>query len=150
MVDIQSENDRDARRRILESMLAFDEARATPEPTRWLKQMRSEDERRREELFAARDGLGDVHLPKAMLDRCADLGARLSLAGHRGEHVMALAARAAASIEGAKAVRVKHLRAVAEMSLRHRTGAARDGESPGWNTEQAAVVERVLGAAHAG
>lgn len=145
MVQVQPANDRRSRRRILDAVLAFDEARNAPRVTRWLRNAQTADRRHSERLHAARDAFGNVEIPKRMRQGCAQLGEALELAGHRGEYVTALAARGLAAIEGVREVTRQQIVAVAPMALAHRTLAATEGGQAGWTPEQQQKLESVFG-----
>jgi magnesium chelatase subunit I len=61
-----------------------------------------------------------VTVADAMLERGAQLCARLGTDGIRGELTLLRAARAAAALDGDAVVTDAHLRRVAPMALRHR------------------------------
>ncbi|MEN3281416.1 MAG: magnesium chelatase subunit [Solirubrobacteraceae bacterium] len=144
MVDVQPVNKRDERQKILEAVLAFDAARSATRPTTWLRRARVADAKRRRELRAARKRFGGVVVRKPIRERCARLGEALELAGHRGEYVTALGARALAAIEGTGAVDREHLAKVAPMALAHRTQSAVQGGHAQWTTDHQAALEGAL------
>jgi magnesium chelatase subunit I len=80
---------------------------------------RQEGEVRRQ-IGAARERLGAVAVPEAVLERAARLCTALGTDGLRGEITLTRAARALASLEGDRAVGDAHLRRVAPAALRHR------------------------------
>jgi magnesium chelatase subunit I len=74
----------------------------------------------RKKIAAARERLSSVVVPDGALERAAKLCLALGTDGLRGELTLMRAARALASLEGAKSVSDDHLRRVAPPALRHR------------------------------
>lgn len=74
----------------------------------------------RARIVAARDRLGKVEAPDAVLEDCAALCIALGSDGVRGELTLLRTARALAAFEGAEVAGRDHIRRVAPMSLRHR------------------------------
>ena len=143
MVAVHPENDRRLRRKILDAVLSFDQARAAARPTAWLRRALEADRVRGDELRDARKRLPKVRVPPAIKEDCAKLAEALQLAGHRGEYVTALAARALASLEGERAVRREHVMAVAPMALTHRTPVAVGGHAE-WSADHEAALRSVM------
>ncbi|HYR11271.1 MAG TPA: AAA family ATPase, partial [Longimicrobium sp.] len=128
MVDVAGEREPDVRIRILEAVLDYDAARAlepggargedpdkggepAPEhpdqaaadagggdPLERLKRAREEDERCARKLKEARARLRDVRNPPGFTELCVKVGNAFQTEGHRGDYVMALAARANAAL----------------------------------------------------
>ena len=74
----------------------------------------------RESLLKARKRLDKLEVPDEVLEAAAALCSRLGTDGLRGELTLMRAARARAALDGARAVRLAHLLAIAPMVLRHR------------------------------
>ncbi len=74
----------------------------------------------RRRVTNARERIGTVAVPHAVLRRGAELCARLGTDGVRGELTLLRAARATAAYDAASVVDESHLRRVAPMALRHR------------------------------
>jgi magnesium chelatase subunit I len=72
------------------------------------------------QIAAARKRLDGVKIADAMLELMSRLCMTLGADGLRGELTLMRAARAAAALDGAKAVAPDHIRQVAPMVLRHR------------------------------
>ncbi len=72
------------------------------------------------QLRDARQRLPTVEVPDAAVEQAAVLCQALGTDGLRGELTLIRAARAAASLDGALAVGVEHLKQVATLALRHR------------------------------
>jgi magnesium chelatase subunit I len=103
----------------------------------------------RRRVAAARDALGAVRVPHAVLRRGAELCARLGTDGVRGELTLLRAARAAAALAGTAEVTDAELRRVAPMALRHRLRRDPLDEAGSTARVERAVAE-LLGAAPAG
>jgi magnesium chelatase subunit I len=106
---------------------------------------RAADQEHARALDEARARLYDVKLDDAILGLCADLAGRFSAAGHRGDYVMALAARAAAARAGAQAVTPSHVVEVARMALQHRRMATVEGGQLDWAPADDELVAEVIG-----
>ena len=65
--------------------------------------------------------------------------------GNRGDYVMALAARAYATLHGEKQVTHDHVRSVAEIALQHRRPEASQGNEVTWTSADSEQVASVLG-----
>jgi magnesium chelatase subunit I len=74
----------------------------------------------RRKVQRARDAVGAVTVPDAVLEQAARLCMALGTDGLRGELTLMRAARALASLDGVAEVTDEHLRAVAPAALRHR------------------------------
>ena len=81
---------------------------------------KSADERQRKKIGAAREHIGDVQVPDAIIEHAAMLCQQLGTDGLRGELTLVRAARALASYENQSIVQSDHLRRVAPSALRHR------------------------------
>ncbi|QMW21670.1 magnesium chelatase ATPase subunit I [Sandaracinobacteroides saxicola] len=92
-------------------------------------------------LAKAKKALGKVVVPDAMLERATRLCMAVGADGLRGELTLMRAARAAAALEGKKAVGPAHLAAVAPSALRHRLR-----KNPLDDSGSTARIERALAA----
>jgi magnesium chelatase subunit I len=90
------------------------------DPQAYVAKWKRDEERLRKLIVSARARVEDVAVPDALLENAARLCMALGTDGLRGELTLMRAARAAASIEGAKTVGDEHLRRVAAPALRHR------------------------------
>ena len=71
-------------------------------------------------IAKAKKALPKVETPEAILSDMANLCKTVGADGLRGELTLMRASRAAAALDGAKAVKRTHLRAIAPLALRHR------------------------------
>jgi magnesium chelatase subunit I len=143
MVNVKAENDIDRRRKILEAVLNLDRARATGDYT-WILSAQTEDEQRRQQLADAQERLYDVQIPLAIANQCVALCVAFDATGHRGDYVMALAARALAALEGATAVTSDHVARVVRLALQHRRPSGTRGGQGDWTPEDDAKLRHVL------
>ena len=112
---IETEHDILQRVEIIRRRMAFDD-----NPIGFVREWEPETIALRERIAAARVALGHVALPDELLETIAAVSAELGIDGHRGELVMARAARAHAALEGRRVVETADLRVVAPLALRHR------------------------------
>ena len=90
------------------------------DPAAYVERWQREDNKIRKRIVKAREGLENVDVPDATLERAAQLCMALGTAGLRGELTLMRAARALASLEGADSVDDSYLRRIAPSALRHR------------------------------
>lgn len=83
-------------------------------------QWHDEDSAVARRIAAARDAIRRIETPDAAVEAAARVCLALGTDGLRGELVIVRAARALAALEGATAVELAHVRAVAPMALAHR------------------------------
>jgi magnesium chelatase subunit I len=134
MVQVTGVSDPERRQEILLTVLKMDEARFSAESP-FLSQGRLADAEHRRGLEAARRRLYDVAVNPAVAQLCAEAAVEFQAAGHRGDVVVALAARALAALEGAAGVAPSHVTAVAPMALRHRRVDSAQGGRNDWTAE---------------
>jgi magnesium chelatase subunit I len=147
MVNVTVETDQARRAQILQTVLRFDEATTHPNHEAagaFVAKGIEEDKGRRKRIEHARHRLYDVVLPPGIAQCCAELGREFQAAGHRGDYVMALAARALAALEGAKEVTSTHVQTVAPLALQHRRPELGQGSWALWTAEDEAKVASVL------
>jgi magnesium chelatase subunit I len=114
-VDVMTPTDIATRVEVVKRRDAFDR-----DPEAVSELWRSEDEKLRRKLVAAKKRLADVVTPDAALNRAAELCLHLGTDGLRGELTLIRTARALCALEGAKQITDAHIRSVAPMALRHR------------------------------
>jgi magnesium chelatase subunit I len=86
----------------------------------FIEAWKKEDNKIRRKIVAGREKLNQVLMPDTILEKAASLCMKLGTDGLRGELTLMRAARALAALEGAKAVKLDHLKRIAPMALRHR------------------------------
>jgi magnesium chelatase subunit I len=108
---------------MLKTVLDFDTALAQhseEKPHEFIANGRSADAKLKTKLEAAKAKLYGVVVPDEVTQQCIRLAEAFEAVGHRGDYVMALAARALAACSGAKKVTLDHVRQVAPLALAHR------------------------------
>jgi magnesium chelatase subunit I len=114
-VEVRTPEDLPARIEVVKRRDAFER-----DPVAFTAHWKAKDAQVRRKLVAARERCADVQVPDAVLERAAQLCMKLGTDGLRGELTLVRAARALASLDGAKEVRDEHLKRVAPAALRHR------------------------------
>jgi magnesium chelatase subunit I len=145
MVDVGVETDVTARAEILRTVLMLDEAVAHP-TSEFLQRGRKEDQVLKRRLDAARDRLYDVKVEDDVASLCAAIAARFQSAGHRGDIVMALAARALAAHEQAEQVAPAHVARVAQLALQHRRRETNQRGPGYWTGEDDNTLQELVAA----
>ena len=90
------------------------------DPAAFVAHWEKEEANQRKRILAAREHIASVKVADRELENAARLCMALGTDGLRGELTLMRAARAAAALDGAKAVDDGHLKTVAPMALRHR------------------------------
>ncbi len=143
LVPIGAETSVARRKEILLTVLRFDEESSVPDSP-WLREGAARDAAHRERLERARDHLHEVELPEDVAELCARVAAGFSVAGHRGEIVMALAARAGAALDGRPAAEARDVRDVAPLAIVHRRPEAAYGEGIQWTPKDGERLDQIL------
>ena len=102
------------------------------------------DQATRKRLEKARAAAGKLVFSASLLQRCARLAQVFEADGHRGDYVLALAARAYAAVKGEPRVTRDHVAYVAPLALQHRRKGAGQRELAPWNEAAVAKVAEVL------
>jgi magnesium chelatase subunit I len=147
MVGVETEEDPQARRAILETVFNFDRAlqqERQGQASAFLEQARAQTARYREQLERARDLLPNVELSAQVAEKCIALADGFKVEGHRSDYLLALAACARAARDGSQVTTLSHLRTVAELVLRHRQPNADQFNYAPWGHEQEQLVTKLL------
>ena len=137
MVDVRGLTDSKSRREVLSTVLnAHDPAFAAAAA--------KDDRKIREALNKAKAAVGKVEVTEVTLEKCVALAARFGADGHRGDYLLALAARALAARRGEGAVTNEHLKDVAPLVLQHRRKVAGQREFVPWSPQEDDWVKQVL------
>lgn len=142
MVDVTTNTEK--RAEILQTMLAFDDALYENGDQTILEEGKAENKNKQEALQMAQKRLPQVQIDKPMINLCVQLSAEIDTVGHRGAHVLALAAKALAARDGELAVTTDHIHRLAPMALAHRRAG-----SPHWTDKDDETVVRVIDLTHA-
>jgi magnesium chelatase subunit I len=157
MVDVPSEKDEERRIEILETLLRFDRgAYAQVPPTDADPEARKADGLRKRILLKAQTLVRQerVGIPDEVKRHCVRVSRAFNVEGHRGEHVMALAARAHVARAVAEAVvnnpkqplpskleaTIEDVVAVARLAIQHRRRESLRGEPLQWREEDTALL----------
>lgn len=151
MVDVVTEPP-DVRSKILQVVLDYDAAitleRAglTGEARKELEANRQKDKLRKAQINKARASFPKVVLPPDVAEGCVRISSAIQAEGHRGDYVMALAARANAALRGVKKVEMSDLIEVAPLSLQHRRSGVLPSGGTLWSPEDDAMIHQLLNA----
>jgi magnesium chelatase subunit I len=149
MVHVVTPDDEGVRIDILQAVLDYDAARTLKranqqgETLTRLETIRAQDRDRKVELVAAQTQFPKVALPREMAARCVRIAERFQVEGHRGDYVMALAARAHAALRGSTEVTSEDLLAVAQLALQHRRPQALQSVGSLWSEQDDDLVYRL-------
>lgn len=114
-VEVMTTTDIDERIEVIRRRDAFDR-----DPEGFTARWAAEDAAARRKVERARKRLDALEVPDAVLRAAATLCAAVGTDGVRGELALLRGARALAAFDGARAVGVEHVRAIAPSALRHR------------------------------
>ncbi|MFM9458322.1 AAA family ATPase [Streptomyces europaeiscabiei] len=149
MVPVGTEMDPAVRRDILLAVLRFEEERGKPE-SEWLLDGVAADRANRDRIEAARSAAHEVALGAEAAELCARIAIAFGVAGHRGEIVMAQAARAVAALASRGEVSTGDVASVAPYALMHRRPEAAYGDAIGWEIKDEELLDQVVAEAEAG
>jgi magnesium chelatase subunit I len=150
MVNVTAETDGDLRGEVLRKVLALDEGlfqMSRGLSSQFIESGAENDRRLREEMELARERFYEVDLPPEIARKCVALAESTQAEGHRGDYVLALAARACAARGGVYRVGVGHLEQVAQLALQHRRPGSLHGERVLWTSEDEERTREVLASA---
>lgn len=137
MVGVAAEAVPEKRRKVLESVLGL------ADPAKH-QTAQARDAEHRQRLQATRERLVKAQaLPGPVLDACVKLAQEFKVEGHRGDVVLAFAARAHAALQGRVDVELKDVAAVAAFALQHRRKDAVARMAP-WGDEERQRMARLL------
>ncbi|WP_245939725.1 ATP-binding protein [Stenomitos frigidus] len=148
MVSVAAETDVEKRLAILQNVLAFDQAIATPEqagPSDWLEQAKQQDQETFKKLQQAKKKFNSVEVSPKILELCIKLSGEFQAEGNRGDYVLAMAAKAYAALEGASQVTRSHLKTVAPLALQHRRPQMAQSSQEIWSDQDRETLEQLLG-----
>ena len=114
-VEVASPRDVPSRVQVVKRRDAFDR-----DPEAFVEAWKRKDAGLRTRIRKAREILGNIETPDAILEFASTLCLRLGVDGLRGELTLMRAARALAALAGEEEVREADLRAIAVSALRHR------------------------------
>jgi magnesium chelatase subunit I len=155
IADVVAEEDEQLRTNILETVLDYDTARLLEKsgqqgkplennPLEKLQEARSLDKQLRQKLALARTNFDKVTLPRKIAECCVKVGKQFQIEGHRGDYIMALAARACSALRDSTSVNAGDVLAVAPLALQHRRVGASQGGTLPWTNEDAEIVKNIF------
>lgn len=147
MVRVGAELDQEKRRQVLRTVLAFDEALfhlRNGQKDTFFAGAAKEVADYKARLEKARQNLYAVDVSEDIAQVCIMLASEFKVEGHRGDYVMALAARAYAALSGDTHVTLDHLRVVAPLALQHRRSEAQDLNRVLWGEEESRRLAEFL------
>jgi magnesium chelatase subunit I len=112
-----------SRAKILKTVLEFDIALTDYEKGElheFITNGRNEDAKIKTELESAKARVHTIKVSDEVSQRCVTVAEKFESVGHRGDYMMALAARALAARQGADATSLDHVQQVAPFVLAHR------------------------------
>ncbi|MBT2207892.1 AAA family ATPase [Actinomadura sp. NEAU-AAG7] len=142
LVPVTTETSPVTRRRVVETVLRFQEEKSRPDSP-WLEQAGEFDRQRRRELERARWLARAREIPGHIIQLSATIAAEFGVAGHRGDIVTALAARAHAALRRRDKAIVADVRAVAPYALAHRLPEAAFGEAVEWTEDHQKRLDEI-------
>jgi|SRR5437660_1458353 len=144
MVGVEEEAEPENRLLILETVLKFDRALQTGDEAGFLAQGYAATQDLRTEIEAAKARLLDVQLAPEVATASVQLSQSFKVEGHRSDYLLALAACAYAARVNQPKTKLEHLRAVADLVLRHRLPGAQQVNYAQWGAEEAQRLTELL------
>lgn len=139
---VQVSTKQEYRAQILKTVLEFDLAlsqHTEEKPNPFIKEGLLTDKKIKSDLELSKKQLNNIKMPKNIAEKCIVLAEAFNAVGHRGDYVMALAAKALAAREKSKDVTISHLKRVAPFSLIHRRFHREE-----WTKEDTKKLEDIL------
>ncbi len=149
MVDVMTETE-EIRLEILQSVLDYDAALILKNDGKQgdaltrVEKAWQEDERRKLFLNEVKQSLPKVVLPPEVAEGCVRISKDIQVEGHRGDYIMALAARAHAALRGAEAVTLDDVVEVAPLTLQHRRSGILQSGGSLWSEEDTKLVHKAF------
>ncbi len=147
MAGVEAETSRERRRAIMDTVLRFDRAVQLEKQggtDDFLKAGREATQQLKTNIKQAQLYFKDVELTADVADACVMLAEGFQVEGHRSDYLLALASCAYAVRYGELKTKIEHLRAVAELVLRHRQPDAIQQNSAPWSEEQEQRLTELL------
>jgi magnesium chelatase subunit I len=132
------------RQEILRTVLCFDAERARP-GSDWLAEGLARDQRRRQEINAARSRLPDVRLTDDVSALCAHIADEFKVAGHRGDIVLARGAQALAALDHRPVAEPSDVQVLAPAAIMHRRQDAAYSEGIDWTPDDDKRLADIVG-----
>jgi len=144
MVRATTETNPARRRKILQAVLDFDEAMSQGYSDKYFEETCREGEHHKLLLERARKSLHEIVVSEEIAELCTTLAHEFHAEGHRGEHLLVLAARAYAAHSGQMRVEREHVGAITPLVLQHRRPAAKQLNRVLWSEEDENNLSKLL------
>lgn len=147
LVSVTAEKDASRRSRILRTVMDFDEAVyqiKAGQPAPFIEAGLEQDGEHRTRLVEARQRMSSAQLTEKMAALCVALAAEFNVEGHRGDYVLALAARSLAALLDKKQVVPQHIRQAAPLALHHRRREFLQSGQWFWSAEDDQRLDKIL------
>lgn len=147
MVGIEAIKDPTSRHQILQTVLEFDRALQDKREgnfSAFLAIGHKETEQWRIEIEQARNRFYNVKLPPKIAATCVKLAEDFEVEGHRTDYLLALATCAYAARLNEQEATLEHLRAIAELVLRHRLPGSNQLDYALWSEEEEQHLSELL------
>lgn len=138
------EEEPENRLRILEVVLAFDQALRAGEDAEFFVKAREETQQLSARIEEAKERFCDVELDPRTARACIKLAVGFNAEGHRADYLLALAACAYAARQNMQVATLEHLRAVADLVLRHRLPGAQQVNYAQWGARENQRLAEIL------
>lgn len=133
----------DIRVKILQTVLEFDQALNEPNSS-YINEALKGDGEYKDSLETAKDRFSTVKIPEDIARNCVKLATSVQAEGHRGDYILALAAKAYAAKKGAEEVTNEHLAKVAQLALQHRHPEGLQNNQKLWDEKYQQRVNDIL------
>ncbi len=147
MSNVTAETNPLQRQKILQTVLAFDEALfrlQQGQPALFIENAQKQDQQYKTQLDQARKRFYEVEVSEEITRHCVVVATEFQAEGHRGDFLLVLAARAYAAREGVQQVNTGHVKAVGPLALQHRRPEVVQGGRRPWTQEDDQRVAELL------
>lgn len=149
LVSVTAEKDAARRAEILRTVMDFDEAvfrLKAGKPAPFVEEGLKLDKKHSAKLERARQRFSSVTVSEKLAGQCVALAGEFNVEGHRGDYVLAMAARALAALRNEKEVAPNHLQQVAPLALHHRRREFLQSGQWFWSDEDDQRTGKILSA----
>ncbi len=147
MVQVVAETDLKQRRKILQTVLEFDEAvfqRSNGLSETFFEAASKEMQQYKIEPERACQHFYSVAIPEQIAETCVTVANEFRAEGHRGDYLMILAARAYAARMGHRQVELEHIKKIAPLVLQHRRPEAKQLNHILWSEADNKLLAELL------
>jgi magnesium chelatase subunit I len=147
LVGVKAETDMNIRSQILRTVLDFDtELRGlkSGKPSQFIEDGKRLDGERKKLLEKAKNRFDEIKISNEIMKKCINICSAFESEGHRGDYVIAMAARAYAAIIEEQQVSSDHINFVAPFALQHRRTEILQSGREQWSDEDDTKLEEIL------